>query len=147
MTTVVTRKPLELLLKRTFDAPRRLVFEAWSRPEHLARWWGPKGFTLPTCEVDFRTGGRFRLCMRAPNGTEYPFAGVYDEVVPSERIVFTGAIHDGNDVTTTVTFAEAGGKTTLTVRQAYAFESDATRGAAEGWTQSLERLADLLVRS
>lgn len=146
MSVAVTRKPLELVLRRVFDAPRSLVFEAWSKPSHLVRWWGPKGFTLPVCELDFRTGGAFRLVMRAPDGAEYPFEGRYDEVVPPERIAFTGLVHEGNTARTTVTFAEDQGKTTVTIRQTYTVESDATRGAAQGWSESLDRLAAIVER-
>ncbi len=145
-TEIVTHKPLELVLKRAFDASRRLVFEAWSSPGHLQRWWGPAGFTLPVCEVDFRTGGAFHLVMRGPDGADYPFTGRYDEVVPPERIVFTGNVHEGNTARTTVTFVESGGKTIVTVRQTYTVESPATRGAPQGWSESLERLAAAVER-
>jgi uncharacterized protein YndB with AHSA1/START domain len=138
-----------------FDAPRALVFKAWTDPRHLARWWGPKGFTNPVCEVDARVGGAWRVVMRAPDGTDYPCGGVYREIVEPERLVFTNIATDkeGNtiiDGLTTVLFAEEGGKTRLTLR---------TRGAAmvpyaaaylavmeAGWTQSLERLAEELAR-
>jgi uncharacterized protein YndB with AHSA1/START domain len=97
----------ELVITRVFDAPRRLVFEAWTKPEHLALWWGPKGFTLPVCEMEFRAGGRFRLVMRGPDGKDYPFQGAYLEIVEPERIVFQGTIHDdpGHKVWTTVIVA------------------------------------------
>jgi uncharacterized protein YndB with AHSA1/START domain len=139
-------KQRELVITRTFDAPRHLVFAAWSEPESLAHWWGPKGFTLPKCEVDFRPGGLFHFVMRGPDGKDYPFRGSYLEIVEPERIVFQGVIHDepGHQVWTTVTFAEENGKTTLTVHQTYSFESDATRGAPEGWKQTLDRLADFV---
>jgi uncharacterized protein YndB with AHSA1/START domain len=145
-TTVLTNDPLELVLSRVFDAPRALVFEAWAKPEHMNRWWGPKGFTMSACEMDFRTGGSFYLGMRGPDGTDYPFRGTYDEVVVPERIVFSGEIHDGNFVRTTVTFVETAGKTTVTVRQVYSTTSEATRGAPVGWSTSLDRLAEHLAR-
>jgi len=142
-------KERELVITRTFDAPRRLVFAAWSKPENLAHWWGPKGFTLPKCEVDFRPGGLFHFVMRGPDGKDYPFRGSYLEIVEPERIVFQGVIHDepGHQVWTTVTFAEENGKTHLTVQQTYSFESDATRGAPDGWKQTLERLADFVAQA
>ncbi len=86
--------------------------------------------------------------MRGSDGTDYPFQGVYLEIVEPERIVFRGVIHDepGHEVWTTVTFIEREGKTALTVHQTYSFESDATRGAPEGWRQSLDRLTDYLAR-
>ncbi len=139
----------ELVITRMFDAPRNLVFEAWTKPEHLVHWWGPRGFTLPTCEMDFRAGGAFRLGMRSPEGHDYWFQGVYREIVEPERIVFTGMIDEdpSHEVLTTVMFAEQAGKTRLTVRQTYTFESEATRGAQEGWTQSLDRLTAYLAKA
>jgi uncharacterized protein YndB with AHSA1/START domain len=141
-------KKRELTIERVFNAPRELVFQAWTKPEHLAQWWGPRGFTLPTCEMEFRAGGRFRLVMRGPDGRDYPFQGAYLEIVEPERIVFQGTIHDepGHQVWTTVTLAEHEGKTKLTVQQTYSFESDATRGAPEGWRQTLDRLGEYLAR-
>jgi uncharacterized protein YndB with AHSA1/START domain len=137
----------ELILKRVFDAPRALVFAIWTQPEHLKHWWGPKGFTLSTCEVDFRSGGAFRLGMRGPDGTDYPFPGIYEEIVAPERLVTLGTIHDrpGSEVRTTVTFEDLARKTRVTVKQVYFFAADdATRGAQVGWTQSLDRLAEHL---
>ncbi len=146
---IQAKRAPDLLLTRVFDAPRQLVFEAWTRPEHLRHWWGPQGFTLPICEVDLRPGGAFRLGMRGPDGTDYPFPGVYEEIVAPERLVTLGTIRGkpGSEVRTTVTFEELGGKTKVTVRQVYFFEADeATRGATVGWTQSLDRLGELLAR-
>ena len=136
----------ELLIVRVFDAQRELVFKAWSKPEHLTRWFGPEGLTMPVCEMDFRSGGIFRFAFRGPDGKEYPFDGSYVEIVEPERIVFRGNIHDvpGQDVMTTVTFDEHEGKTKLTVHQTYAFESDATRGASVGWSQTLDHLAEFV---
>ncbi|HEV7968248.1 MAG TPA: SRPBCC domain-containing protein [Candidatus Acidoferrales bacterium] len=138
----------ELTIARVFDAPREIVFKAWSKSEHLSRWFGPRGFTLPTCEIDFRAGGVFRFVMRGPDGKDYPFGGTYVEIVEPSRIVFTGNIHDvpGQDVVTTVTFTDQEGKTKLTVHQSYAFESDATRGAPVGWSQTLDHLAEYVAQ-
>jgi uncharacterized protein YndB with AHSA1/START domain len=134
-----------VVITRVFDAPRRLVFETWSKPEHLARWWGPNGFTLPGCEMDFRPGGAYRFVMRGPDGGDYPFHGVYREIVEPERIVFTAIIDNapGNELMTTVTFAEEGVTTRLTVEQTVPTEPYA-RGQQQGWTESLECLADYL---
>jgi uncharacterized protein YndB with AHSA1/START domain len=136
----VTAKPLELVLARVFSAPRQLVFEAWTKADHVSRWFAPKPLTMPRCEMDFRPGGVFRFVMRAPDGTDYPFDGAFREIVAPERIVFTGTIHEGNVAMTTITFGEHGGKTTLTMHQTYTFESDATRGAKQGWTLTLDQL-------
>jgi uncharacterized protein YndB with AHSA1/START domain len=136
----------ELLIARVFDAPRNLVFKAWTKPEHLTRWFMPNGCSLPVCEMDFRAGGIFRFVIRGEDGKDYPFNGEYVEIVEPSRIVFKGNIHDvpGQDVLTTVTFAEWEGKTKLTVHQTYAFESDATRGAPIGWSQTLDHLAEFV---
>jgi uncharacterized protein YndB with AHSA1/START domain len=132
----------ELTMTRIFDAPRDLVFKAWTAPEHMMHWFCPNGFTLPVCEMDFSVGGRFRLCMRASDGNEHWVNGVYREIVPVERIVWSGTMeHDGNEILTTVTFADQERKTRLTVHQTYSIETDSTRGAHQGWTETLERLA------
>ena len=135
-----------LVLSRIIDAPRALVFSVWTEPEHLVHWWGPKDFTLPHCECDFRPGGGYRFCMRAPDGTDHWVWGVYREIVEPERIVFTwerGGESAASGTVVTVTFADhQGGKTKLTLHQA-AFgtvkERDEHNG---GWTQCLERLAE-----
>lgn len=144
MTTDVQTGSAERALRitRVFDAPRALVFEAWSKPEHLKRWFAPNGFTVPACEMDFRVGGAYRLCMRRA-GVEHWVHGVYREIIVPERIVFTGILEsDGNETVTTITFADEDGKTRLSVHQTYSIESDSTRGARQGWTQTLEHLAE-----
>ena len=110
----------EITITRVFDAPRALVFKAWTDAAQLAQWWGPKGFTNPVCEVDLRIGGAIRIDMRSPDGHVYPMRGEFREIVPPERLVFTNIAVDGSDKPiieglTTVTFAERGGKTTLTL--------------------------------
>ncbi len=140
-----------LVLTRVFDAPRELVFRMWTDPKHLARWWGPKDFTNPVCEADARPGGALRIVMRGPDGNEYPMVGVFREVEAPERLVFTNVAVDGEgnpilDGLTTVTFAEEGGKTKLTLEtRAVALVPYAAaylNGMEAGWTQSLERLAE-----
>jgi uncharacterized protein YndB with AHSA1/START domain len=149
----------ELVITRVFDAPRDLVFKAWTDPQQLMRWWGPNGFTTPSVTVDLRVGGVFHYCMRAPDGQDVWGIGVYREVVPPERIVFADAFADadGNQVppshygmsashpaetVVTVTFAEHGGKTTLTLTQSVPESVEEREGMLQGWTQMLERLAD-----
>jgi uncharacterized protein YndB with AHSA1/START domain len=139
---IVTASEPQLVLTRVFNAPRRLVFEAWTTAEHVSQWLAPRPLTMPRCEVDFRPGGRFCFAMRAPDGKEYPFEGVFREIVALERIVWTGNIHDRNSTVTTVTFSEEDGKTTLTVHQTFAFESPASQGAKQGWTRTLEQLTE-----
>jgi uncharacterized protein YndB with AHSA1/START domain len=133
----------EVVITRVFDAPRRLVFAAWSSAEHLKQWWGPNGFTVPACDVEFRAGGKFDLCMRGRDGVDYWMRGAFREVVAPERIVFTSIIDEQakQEIVTTVTFAEAAGKTTLTVRQTVPVNPAMARGQRQGWTESLERLA------
>lgn len=80
-----------LEIEREFDAPRDLVWRMFADPYHLSRWWGPKGYTNPVCEIDFRVGGAWRNVMRGPNGKEYPVDSVFTEIVPPERIVFRNA--------------------------------------------------------
>ena len=132
----------ELRITRVFDAPRVLVFEAWSKPDHLKRWFAPNGFTVPACEMDFRVGGAYRLCMRG-FGRDHWVHGVYREIVVPERMVWTGILEsDGNETVTMITFADDGGKTRLSVHQTFSIETDSTRGARQGWTQTLQHLAE-----
>jgi len=107
----------EVVITRTYDAPARLLFEAWSKPEHLMKWFGPVGWPLTLCEVDFRKGGRFRFAMTGPSGQQnMPFGGEYLEIVPNRKIVFDNAFEapGAKKMITTVTFDEKGGRTTLT---------------------------------
>lgn len=136
----------EITLVRLFDAPRELVFEMFEKPEHMVKWWSPRGFTLTTCEVDFRAGGKFRFVMRGPDHNDYPFEGQYVEIKRPEKIVFDGIINNvtGQNAHTVVTFEDLGKTTRLTVHQEFNFESDASRGAYEGWSQTLDRLGEVL---
>jgi len=140
---------VEVKLTRVFDAPRRLVFQVWTDPKHVAQWWGPRGFSNPRCEWEARTGGAIHIDMRGPDGRIYPMTGTFQEVLEPERLVFTSSAldeagHPLFEVETTVTFAERGGKTSLTM-QARVVKSTAgamqyIQGMEAGWTQSLERL-------
>jgi len=158
----------EFMISRIFDAPPALVFRAWTEPEQMARWWGPRIVTTPVCEMDVRPGGAYRIVMRMADGVEFPLKGVFLEVAPPERLVMTmdcsehpAAWHDmvkpgrapnetnpAGQLLQTVTFEDLGGKTKLTVRTL--FQTAAIRdamvkmGMNEGWGESLERLADLL---
>src|ERR1700676_3113016 len=86
----------ELTITRVFDAPRELCFKAWTDPKHLANWWGPRGFTLPEHTMDFRLGGAYRFRMRPPEGRDVLWYGVYREIVPPERLVWTCSIDDAD---------------------------------------------------
>jgi uncharacterized protein YndB with AHSA1/START domain len=140
-------KAADLHLSRIIDAPRRLVFEAWTKAEHLSRWFAPKPLIVSRCDLDLRAGGVFAVVMRAPDGAEYTFNGSFREVVAPEKIVFEGLIHDENFSVTTITFEEEGGKTTLRVHQTYSFASDATRGSKQGWTATLDQLTAFVAAS
>ena len=150
----MTVKEKELVLTRVFNAPRERVWKAWTDPNQVAQWWGPAGFTNPRCEVDVRPGGVLRIDMRGPDGTVYPMSGVYREVVSPERLVFTGSALDEKgkplfEVLNTVTFADQGGKTKLTVqaqvvRKIAAVADQYLKGQEQGWSQSLERLEEFL---
>jgi uncharacterized protein YndB with AHSA1/START domain len=153
---IMTNEERELVLTRVFDAPRELVFKAWTDPKQVAQWWGPHRFTNPVCDLDVRPGGAIRIHMRGPDGTVYPMTGVYNEVVEPERLVFTSAAldADGNpmfEVLTTVTFAEQGGKTKQIMRarviKSTAEAAPYIKGMEAGWTQSLERLAESLAKA
>ena len=140
----------ELVITRIFDAPRQLVFKAWTEPEHLERWQGaPRGFTVTTHEVELRPGGAYRFQMRSPEGTEHRLRGVFREIVEAERLVMTRAWVDaegkpGHEALLTVSFADHEGKTRLTLHQAI-FESVTARDLHRGgWSSSLECLAEYL---
>ncbi len=140
VTVGASGKP-ELRMTRVFDAPKRLVFAAWTKAEHVSRWFTPAPLTTPSCEVDLRVGGAFRVVMRMPNGVDHPMDARFTEVVPEERLAFSARVNGDLEIETTVTFAEHDGKTTLAVHQTYSHESDATRGAYAGWTATLDQLA------
>ncbi len=151
--TATERASKEVVITRLFDAPRELVFKAWTEVEHIARWWGPDGFTVPSCGSDPRRGGSLKIVMRGPDGTDYLMTGTYLEVVSPERLVVEGnAVDDaGNTLLqalNTVTFADRGGKTEITLRAhavALVPEAEPMLGGMEaGWTQSLQCLDDVL---
>jgi uncharacterized protein YndB with AHSA1/START domain len=151
-----------LVITRTFDAPRELVWKAWSDPAHVMRWWGPKGFTTPVCKMDFRVGGTWFSCMRSPEGQDFWGIGVYQEIVPMERIVTTDSFADekGNvvpashygmegdiplEMLITVTFEDIGdGKTKMTLTHAGLPAGEHQTGANQGWNESFDKLAEEL---
>jgi uncharacterized protein YndB with AHSA1/START domain len=141
--TLTRTSDREFVLTRVFNAPRRLVFEAWTRPEHVRRWYGCSIMTLTVCEIDLAVGGSYRYVMRAPDGGEHTMTGVYREIVPPGRLVYTERyVTEGfasNEALVTVIFAEHDGMTTLTstvLHQSKAdrdghLEAGVERGAAE----------------
>ena len=137
------------LITRVFEAPARLLFEAHSKPEHVQQWFGPKGFSLPLCEMDFRVGGRFRFGMRAPDGSDLrPFGGEYLEIVPNERIVYTNGWDGDEKMVVTITFAERNGRTTLTVHTLFASVAQKNQHVGMGYVggvgEGLDRLEEYL---
>jgi len=159
MSAMAKRAPYgegSVTLTRIFDAPRALVWKAWTDPKMMAQWFGPRGFTNPVCELDVRVGGSLRIVMRGPDGNDYPMKGVFRQVVPLERLVFSNIAtdKDGNHLLegeTTVIFAENDGKTAFTLTT-YAtglvpIASEMLAGMEAGWTQSIDRLEEFVARS
>lgn len=151
----VHRSNRELVLRRVFEASRRVVFKAWTEPQRLAQWWGPNGFTNPVCEFDARPDGAIRIDMRGPDGVVYPMTGTVREIVAPDRLTLVCTALDEQrravlEVLNTATFTEHAGKTTLTVRArvlAATAEADPyLAGMEQGWSESLDRL-DTLLRS
>ena len=138
-----------LVIERVFDAPRKLVFDAWTQPEHIAKWWGPRGFKSTVLRSELRPGGAYRIHMLGPDGDHWT-QGVYREVVPPERLVMVGSWADaqGNptrpETTLTLIFEELAGKTRLTLHNAI-FESTTARDMHQsGWSSALDCLAEYL---
>lgn len=153
-----------LLITRIFDAPRELVWKAWTEPEPMMRWWGPKGFTSPACNIDLRVGGVYLYCMRSPEGRDYWSTGVYREIVEPERIVCTDSFADekGNvvpathygmpddiplEMLVTVTFEDLDGKTRMTLRHEGLPTGEMSDGAQQGWSESFDKLAEALAKA
>ena len=138
-----------LVLERLIDAPRERVWKAWSEPEQMKRWFAPRPLTLSVAKLDFRTGGSFDMTMHAPDGADHPFTGRYVEVVPPERIAWTGEFPYGpkDQMRTTVDFVAEGRKTRLKVRAIFTVLTPETephaRGAKQGWTMTLDQLAEI----
>ena len=145
---IATTPDREIVLKRTLDAPRELVFEVWTDPKHLLQWWGPNGFTLTIREINVTVGGVWRFIMHGPDGRDYNNKIVFIEVVKPERLVYRHSGEEGTEPVsfqTTVTFADRDGKTDLTLRAVFDTNEarDAairTHGAVEGGKQTLGRL-------
>jgi len=141
MSTQTATKP-SLTLKRRFNAPPAKVFAAWTDPEKMKRWMGPEGVQGISCEIDPRTGGRYRLVMRAPNGEEHDVSGVYREVTPNEKLVFTWAWKSTpeRESLVTVLFKPDGAGTLMTLMHEQFFDETARDHHQQGWTGSLDKL-------
>lgn len=154
----------EFKITRVFNAPRELVFQAWTDPKYVKQWWGPAGFTCPYCEIDFRVGGRFHFCMQAPSGEKYWNVGTYREIVVPEKIVSSIRFSDeeGNarpasyyfgetdcpdEMIDVVTFESLDdGKTRLTLCRNHSEELANKLGEIQGWNGSLDRFAEVVER-
>ena len=151
----------ELVITRVFDAPRQTVFKAWSECDHFMRWWGPTGYTTPHCTIDLRPGGLLHYAMRSPDGQEFWGKGIYQEIVPPERLVYTDSFADeqGNSIPASryglspewpeetlvsVFFDDERGKTRVTMRYGIPKAIAGSAQAREGWNQSLDRLETYL---
>ncbi len=159
MTKSLVKENERMTVTRIFDAPRELVWKAWTDPKYVMQWWGPKGFTTPVCRMDFRVGGKFLCCMRAPDGQEFWNAGEYHEIVPYEKIVSSMYFSDsaGNKVNPeqygieheaiegahdVVIFEDLGnGRTRLTFIGNETMESATESGQVAGWYEILDKIA------
>jgi uncharacterized protein YndB with AHSA1/START domain len=154
-------KESELVITRIFDAPRELVWKAWTESERVKRWWGPKGFTAPFCRINLRVGGTYLYCMQSPEGRDYWSTGLYREIVPPDRIVCTDRFADekGNvvpashygmsgdwprELVVTVTFEEQEGRTKFTLRYTGFPAGEMRVLATAGWNESFDKLAEFL---
>lgn len=153
--TVTTPADTDVVLTRAFDAPRDLVFDAWTKPELLMRWFGARGWNLRTCELDLRVGGSWRFVSRGPDGTEMGQGGVYREIVPSSRLVYTEVFDNQSypgESLITHAFVERTGRTTVTSTVRYpskeardiALSYPMKRGLAEAFAQLDEVLVEVL---
>lgn len=113
--TVTTPTERDIVITRTFDAPRTVVFEAWTKAEHVTQWWDPNRLSLAVCEIDLRPNGAFRFVNQGPDGVKHPFTGIYREIAPPARLVFTTPSPSGAGSVGTLVFSEDRGKTTLTM--------------------------------
>lgn len=146
-----------LTVTRIFDAPRELVWKALTDPEHVMRWWGPKDFTSPACQIDLRVGGKYLFCMKSPDGQDFWSTGVYKEIIPMERIVYTDSFADagGNvvpaahygmgdfplETIVTVTLEDLGGKTRMTLTHSGLPAGEMADMTGAGWNESFDKMA------
>jgi len=164
-----TKDIREFVISRTFDAPRELMWKAWTERARLMQWFGPKGFTMSTAELDFRRGGSLHYCLRSPDGKEMWGKFVYREIVVPERIVLVNSFSDEKggltrhpfsptwplEMLSTTTFAEQAGKTTMTLQWCPLNPTGAERktldtshdGMRQGWTGTLDQLAEYLAKA
>ena len=135
-----------ITIKRTFNAPRDLLWKAWSDPEQAKQWWGPKGFTLPFLEMDQRPGGKWRAMMRSPDGKEMWQHGVYREIVPPGKTVYTFIwdSNPGSELLVTVVFKAKGDETEMAFRQDGFKSAEDRKANQDGWSQTFDRFGTYL---
>ena len=151
-----------MVITRVFDAPRALVWKAWTDPQYVMQWWGPKGFTSPSCEIDFRVGGKFLCCMKSPDGWEGWNAGEYHEIVLHEKIVYSmyfadskgnkidpaelGIEHEAIDAAHDVVIFEdfGNGQTKVTLIGNETMEDAKNSGQLEGWNEIFDKVAEVV---
>ena len=152
--TVTLPSDREIVFTRHFDRPRNLLFAAWTKPEHLRRWWGCDGSTMHSCDVDLRVGGAWRIVTSMPDGSVHPLSGVYREIIPNGRLVYTEMYENpaiGNPQwLTTITFEEADGGTLLTHALLHASrefrDGHLQAGMESGTIRTLNRLDELVAQ-
>lgn len=151
-TTMEVKSDRELVIERTFNGPARLVFDAWTRPELVKRWWAPKshGVAVVGCDADVRVGGKYRYVLRRDTGDEIAFSGRYTEVTPHSRLVYTQVFEafPGAEVIVTITFDERGGKTRLVSHELYpskeALSAALASGMEHGMRETMDQLDELI---
>jgi uncharacterized protein YndB with AHSA1/START domain len=152
-TTFTMPSDTEIVITRLFDAPPALVFKAWTTPEHVAKWWGPRESTLPICTIDLRPGGAYRWVERGADGNLYPFKGEYLEIDPPRRLVYTQAFDiepfaDHPSIITMTLVEQEGGRTLMTSRSVYESkmyrDGHVASGMEPGMRETMERLDEHL---
>jgi uncharacterized protein YndB with AHSA1/START domain len=142
-----------VVISRVFAAPRALVWQAWIDPAMMVQWFGPSGFTIPQCKLDVQVGGSLKIVMRGPDGNDYPMKGVFTEVIPPRRLPFTNIAVDGDgnhllEGETAVTLTELDGKTEMVLKThavgRVPIAPQMLAGMKAGWTQSIEKLEELV---
>jgi uncharacterized protein YndB with AHSA1/START domain len=151
----------EIVITRVFNAPRELVFQAWTDPKHIVQWWGPKGFTTQVVEQDLCPGGKWRYVMIGPDGTEYPAKGIFREIIPFERIVTSDEFDEGFEkvmnvdlpkgIVMTAVFEDLGSNTKLTLRIMHESAEERRKheemGVIAGWNSSFDCLDEFLTKA
>ncbi|MCE9600562.1 MAG: SRPBCC domain-containing protein [Spirochaetia bacterium] len=150
-----------VVIERLLDAPREVVWRAWTVPEERMRWWGPTGYTSPACKIDLKVGGKYLFCMETPEGQKMYSTGVYREIVLNERLVYVDSFSDGDgnvvsaeaygmpatiplEMKITLTFEDVGGKTKLTIVHEGLPAGEMSDMTVIGWNESIDRLAAYL---